>query len=139
MHLSSMRCSPSRTAPAWDLPMGCSSRMAPAWVPPAGYCPQGTDCSSMVSSSWTAAPVRMLLLYWLSMGCSFLQDISTCCGMESSMGCRGTAWLSPWSSAPVPGTSLPLPSSLTLVPAEFSFLFSHSCLSQLLQSIFTLY
>jgi len=45
-------------------------------------------CSCKCSAPQVPVPARSLLLHGLSMGCSFLQGTSTCCGVGSSMGCR---------------------------------------------------
>lgn len=60
--------SPSRTGPAWVLSMG------PFLV-------------ESLLLSIGCSPTRSLLQQGHSMGCSFLQGMSTCCGMGFSIGC----------------------------------------------------
>jgi len=62
--------------------MACSSA-----GPPGGQKSCQKVCSSVGSSSWTTAPARTQFLHKLSMGCSFLQSMSTCCGMGSAICC----------------------------------------------------
>lgn len=53
--------------------------------------PSGIDCSS-VDSPQDTDPTRSLLLCELSVACNFLQGMSTCYSMGSSMGCSETTW-----------------------------------------------
>lgn len=52
---------------------------------------QGAVLREQTGPAWvchgTSVSARSLLLCGLLIGCSFLQAISTCCGMGSSMGC----------------------------------------------------
>jgi len=147
-----MGCSSSPTAPAWELPTGCSpSRIGCSSVgPPQGHKPCQQTCSGVGSFPHRATgPARSLLQRGLSMGsqpplgihllqhevlrgmhvdiCSTV-DIhglqgATCLTMVFPMGCRAKI------SAPAPGAPPPPPSSLTLVPAELflSHILTLSC------------
>lgn len=86
------------------LPVDCSSsRAVPIWVC-THTIPSGMDCSS-VDLPWAAilarqpwstmgftpkvtVPAWSLLVHGLCMSYSFLQPMSTCCGMGSSMNCN---------------------------------------------------
>lgn len=62
-------------------------KTAPIWVP---FRPQLLpNCSSMGSSPWAVVHAKSLFQCGLSMDCSFLQGISTCSSMGSSMGLQG--------------------------------------------------
>ena len=44
-------------------------------------------CSCLGFSAWATAPARSLLQCGMSVGCRFLQVISTCCNVGSYIGC----------------------------------------------------
>lgn len=122
-----------------------SSNWSNMWTPWATD-PAQTNCSTVGSSPQAAVPAQSLLLFWLSMGYSLLQVISTCYDMGSSMSCGGIP-APPWytmscrgtvcstmvfsmgyreTSTLAPRVPLPLPFSLTLLyTGLFLYTFSH--------------